>query len=110
MPAVRLVRVEANLGLTCFRAKSGRWVGVCEPLKLTVQADTWGDLLESFRDTLDAVLSDLLATNELRQFFRDKGWVAGPIPRHDANVQFDVPFTPSVLPVSPRGSARALRQ
>ncbi len=108
---MRLVRVEANLGLTCFRVKSGKWIGICEPLKLTVQAETWNELLESFGETLDAVLGDLLAANELRQFFRDKGWVASdPIPRRDGRVRFDVPFTPSVVPIQSHGTPRALRQ
>jgi hypothetical protein len=100
MSAIGLVRIEikANLPWICVRAKGGNWVGVCEPLGLTVQAETWSDLMEDIGDTLDALLQDLLVSNELDQFLRDHGWEAlGQIPAQpDDAIRFDVPFTTQI--------------
>ncbi len=99
------MQINANLPLTCFRGKGGNWVGVCEPMKLTIQGATWGELLEEFNDTLNAMLTDLLQTNELDAFLRDKGWLTvGQLPRHDGGVQFDVPFTPIMMPTPDSGA------
>jgi hypothetical protein len=92
------VRIEAKLQWGCFRAKGGSWIGVCDPLKLTVQADTWAELMEDIGHTLDAMLSDLLKTNELDKFLREHGWqVRGTIPHRPKNVRFDVPFIPAIM-------------
>ena len=114
MATPRVIRViQANVPLQCFRARKGQgdWVGVCEPLKITVQGDTWGDLLEDFHSTLDAILKDLLATDELDKFLKDRGWqVSGTIPpsaRRD-QIRFDVPFIPALM--DPHGSSRDVRQ
>jgi hypothetical protein len=90
------VHIEGKVQWGCFRAKGGSWIGVCDPLKLTVQADTWAELMEDIGHTLDAMLSDLLKTNELDKFLQVQGWQAtGPIPRK--NVRFDVPFIPAIM-------------
>ena len=95
--AINIVRIDANLQLQCFRAKSGDWIGVCEPLKITVQSETWGELMEDFADTLNGMLADLLSTNELDRFMRDHGWTTiGQIPSKPENVRFDLPFFPAV--------------
>jgi len=99
MPAATLVRVDGNIQWRCFRAKGGHWIGICDPLKLTVQADTWADLMEDIGHTLDAMLKDLLGSNELDKFLRDHGWkVIGPVPaRPTKEVRFDVPFIPAMM-------------
>ena len=104
-----VIRVDAKLTWQCFRAKGGHWLGVCHPLKLTVQADTWGDLMEDIANTLDAMLKDLLKSDELQSFLRDRGWsVSGKIPAHPRNVHFDVPFLPAMM--GEHGSSRSLHQ
>ena len=106
-----IVRVEGNVQWKCFRARSseGNWIGICDPLKLTVQAKTWSDLMEDIGSTLDAILRDLLGSNELDQFLRDKGWlVAQALPARPDNVRFDVPFIPAM--VEPNGFQRELHQ
>jgi len=96
---VTTVQVQANLQWQCFRAKGGHWVGVCDPLKLTVQADTWAELMEDIGHTLDAMLQDLLGSNDLDRFMRDHGWkTLNSIPSHSSNdVRFDVPFIPALM-------------
>ena len=99
MEAVQLVRIQTNLPWGVFKAKGGSWVAVCEPLALSVQSETWVELMEDIGDTLNAMLQDLLRSNELEKFLRDHGWEAvGPIPSHpDGPIRFDVPFIPAMM-------------
>lgn len=95
MVRIVTVQIQGNVEWKCFRASSGHWVGVCAPLKLTVQADTWAELMEDISHTLDMMFKDLLESQELERFLRDHGWtLAGVIPHTSRNVRFDVPFDP----------------
>ena len=108
--AMQVIRVvQGNVQCQCFRGKGGNWVAVCEPLKIAVQAETWSDLMEDFGLTLDAILKDLLGSNELEKFLRDRGWqLSGTIPQRTENVRFDVPFIPAMT--HSYGSQRELPQ
>ncbi len=98
MPMVTVIRIQANLQWKCFAGRGGNWIGVCDPLKLTVQGDTWAELMEDIGHTLDAMLKDLLKSNELHTFMRDHGWTTiGQIPAQPKSVRFDVPFIPSLM-------------
>jgi hypothetical protein len=72
---------------------SRRWVGICEPMNLTTEADSLDELFSVIDETMQLVLRDLLEDNELNGYLRDMGWTAaipaGPAP-HDA--EFDVPW------------------
>jgi hypothetical protein len=75
----------------------GVWVAACDPLKLTVQSDTWAELMEDIGLTLNAMMCDLLQTNELDRFLRDRGWrLVEAVPDNPANVRFDLPFIPQM--------------
>jgi predicted RNase H-like HicB family nuclease len=97
MPNIMIIRVQANVPWKVGPGMSGSvWVAVCEPLKLTVQAETWSDLMEDISDTLDAVFSDLLQSNELPQFLKRHGWeLMTPLPTKPKDLRFDVPFMPA---------------
>ena len=104
-----LLRIQANLRWDVTQGKGGAWVGICQPLQLTVQAETWIELMETIGETLDAVLKDLLASNELPRFLKDRGWQAmGPMPNRPEDVRFDVPFFPAMMGAN--GSAAELHQ
>jgi predicted RNase H-like HicB family nuclease len=83
----------------CLQTKSGNWVAVCDPLELTVQSETWAELMEDIGDTLEMLFQDLLSSNELERFLQDHGWEAvGHIPAQlDEPVRFDVPFSTTVM-------------
>ena len=103
-----LIRVESNLKWDIVQGKGGAWVGICEPLKLTVQGETWAELMEDIGLTLNAVLVDLLAANELPAFLRDRGWrLLTALPPRSEEVRFDVPFFPAM---KPNGPQRAIHQ
>ena len=107
---VVLVRVEGNLQWAVRRGTGGAWIGICEPLKLTVQSDTWAELMEDIGLTLNAILTDLLVTNELPRFLREHGWqLEGSMPTRPEEVRFfDVPFYPVMAGAN--GPQRQLHQ
>jgi len=73
--------------------KGGNYVAVCDPLKLTLQAATWAELMEDTSDVLNSIFLDLLTSNQLESFLRTHGWsMLGQLPRQVENVRFDVPF------------------
>jgi len=100
---VTVVRIRGKVECKTHRAKGGNWVAICDPLKLTLQAETWANLMEDIAFTLDAILKDLLSSNEFDKFMRDRGWtIIGSIPARRENMKFDLPFYPVVLNGSPR--------
>jgi hypothetical protein len=109
VPVIR-VDVRGKLQWACRRTESGNWIGVCDPLGLTVQSETWGELMEDIALTLDAILRDLLASNELDRFLRDHGWHVTErrdlLTARPEEVRFDVPFLPAF--VAADGSARVV--
>jgi hypothetical protein len=109
MAVLTLVRIDGQVRWTCFRAKGGNWVAVCDPLKLTVQSDSWANLMEDIGQTLDALLKDLLASQELPQFLKDHGWtILGPMPSRPEDVRFDLPFL--TVMTEPHGPQRRVHQ
>jgi hypothetical protein len=90
---VTVIRIEGDTQWQTLRAKGGNWVGVCEPLGLTVQSDTWANLMEDIAQTLNAMLNDLVASGDLDRFLRDRGWrFVNKLPARPDDVWFDVPF------------------
>ena len=102
-----IIRVQANVPWRVGHVKNA-WIGVCEPLKLTVEADTYGELMESISETLDAVLADLMKSKELPQFLQTHGWtLVTPLPTKPSDVRFDVPFIPAMMGANdPQGIVR----
>jgi len=92
-PAQILVRINADLQWKATIGKGGNYVAVCDPLKITLQAETWAELMEDAAEVLDAIFRDLLSSNELERFLQERGWTTmGQVPNRQDNVRFDVPF------------------
>lgn len=92
-----LIKIEGSVGWKCFRATGGNWVGICEPLGLTLQSETWGTLMDDIDQTLNAILLDLLKSQELEHFLHARGWrPMGRIPERPDDIRFDLPFTTSI--------------
>ena len=93
-----VMHIDAEIPWRIDRADGERWVGICDPLGLTVESETWAELMEDIALTLDAMLNDLLSSNELDQFLRERGWTAHGTMRDSAEaVRFDVPFIPALV-------------
>ena len=92
------VRIDANIQWRWRVAIGGNYVAVCDPLKITLQAKNWSELVEDMTIALDALVCDLIESNEWDAFMREHGWkVTGTIPAPPVRgVRFDVPF--SILP------------
>lgn len=88
-----IVKVEAAVNWKYFRGAGGNWIAICDPLALTVQSETWAFLMEDIAETLNAMFKDLLASNELNRFLRDRGWQPiGMLPSNHDDIWFDVPI------------------
>jgi|ERR1035437_2077567 hypothetical protein len=93
-----IIRVQGNLVWQCLQAATGDWIAVCDALNLTLQSDTFADLMEDINLTLNSMFKDLLTTNELDRFFREHGWqVRQTIPRDHTQIKFDMPFFTAMM-------------
>jgi hypothetical protein len=95
---ITIIQINANVPWQYSRAKGGNYVAVCDPLKLTLQAPTFSELMEDIAVSLDALMKDLLSENELDKFLRERGWSAvGQVPTRPRNIRFDVPFAVTAM-------------
>jgi hypothetical protein len=93
MPTITRVQVEGELQWRFWKAKEGPFMAVCDALKLALESDSWSELLEDMALAIDALLKEMLATDELDRFLRDHGWtLAEPLSNRLADVQFEIPF------------------
>ncbi len=110
-PTKIVVRINADLQWRYTVGKGGNYVAVCDPLQLTLQAETWAELMEDTSEVLNSIFHDLLDSNELDRFLRDKGWsLANHVPNKTEDVQFDVPFLFAPEMANSNGSQRHLPQ
>lgn len=105
------IRINANLPWRWTIGKGGNYVAVCDPLKLTLQAESWDELMEDTSDVLNSIFHDLLSSHELDRFLRDHGWtMASRAPQTMENVRFDVPFSFTPEMANHNGSPRHVCQ
>jgi hypothetical protein len=106
---INVVRINGSVIWKILKAKGGNWVAICDPLKLTIQSETWADLMEDIGLTLDALLKELHSSNDLENFMREHGWsIIGGIPARPRNIRFDLPFFPEMM--ATHGPQRSLYQ
>jgi hypothetical protein len=91
------IQIDANLEWHLERTQRGRLLVNCEPLGLTLEADSQEEALSLISEVLHFFFLDHLAEGTLQRFLMNKGWsVTTPLPQHyepgDA-VTFDVPFS-----------------
>ena len=73
---------------------SGRWIAVCDPLRLTIEADSSSELRENIEDALQLFLRSLLKSGDFERFLQEHGWqkrIMGNAVSGD-DVRFDVPI------------------
>ena len=90
-----VVRIEGTVEWTIQPAEGGCYVGICDSLGLTLQADTWADMMDEIGDVQAALFRDLCAEGELDRFLSARGWRAiGDV--YEGAV-FDLPFLPQLV-------------
>ena len=89
-----MVTIQTNLEWRAKRSRSSnRWIGECQALNLSMEAETLDELHSLIPETIHLLMADLLGDNELDQYLREKGWQAVGVPaRSDEDVEFNVPW------------------
>lgn len=86
-----------------------RLIGVCDPMNLSVEADSLDELYSTIPEAINVLLLDLLIDNKLQPFLKEIGWQfpAGklPVPKPNEDFRFDVPWE-LVVPGAMGGSKR----
>lgn len=94
MAEAQKVIIHTNVEWRARRGATGkRWIGVCEALNLSMEADTLDELHGLIPETIHLLMTDLLEDNELDRYLRDKGWQAVGIPTQpEGDIEFEVPW------------------
>ncbi len=77
-----------------FSDASSRWIGICDPMNLALEADSLDELYSVIDETMHIVLLDLLLDDELDRYLQERGWqVRGaPVVAKTEDITFDVPW------------------
>jgi len=87
-PTVTTIRIDANLPWKCFTGKGGHGIGVCDALKLTVQAETWAELMEGHREHARRHAQRLTQVERIRGL-PARPWLVGTRPNPCASSKRD---------------------
>jgi predicted RNase H-like HicB family nuclease len=69
-----------------------RWVAICDPMGITVEADSHTELRENITDAMNLMLVNLLRSGELDHFLKARGWQAHPLIEQVEESDSDTPF------------------
>lgn len=96
MASVRHFHINTQLVWHVRRTPRGVFIGVCDPLGLTLEGDTEQDLRSTIEESLQFFFLNHLEDGTLSQFLSRRGWIIQePIPsglRPEDPVRFEVPF------------------
>jgi hypothetical protein len=95
MPAGLAIQFKTQILWQYFQdPKTRLWIGVCDVLKLTVEAESWATLHESIIEAMTMLFKELLSTGDLPNFLAENGWqTLAPLPPATSrDVSFDVPL------------------
>lgn len=100
--------IKAQLAWRVFQSASDNWIGICDPLKITMEGATFQELTERINEALQLLMADLFETGELEDFLRRQGWrpMIDLSKVDPANATFDVPF--DITKVEDRRAGREL--
>ena len=92
--AQRVVTIQAKIDWRAKRSDaSRRWIGVCDALNLSMEAESLDELHSVIPEAIHLLLIDLLADAELARYLEDRHWRADNLPpQPDGDVTFDVPW------------------
>jgi hypothetical protein len=75
-------------------AGKGVWVGICDALNLSVEANSLDELHSLIPESIHLLMVDLVLDNEFDTYLSDRGWKARGIPQQEAaeQTEFHVPW------------------
>lgn len=92
----QVIGVEAEIVWRYFQDReSQNWVGISDPLKLTVEGETLPELNEAMTEAMDLFFNEMLSSGDLNRFLKENGWrLNAPAPerKRQQQVMFDVPL------------------
>jgi predicted RNase H-like HicB family nuclease len=88
------IAIKAQLEWKYARTKSNKYIAICPALKQTLQANSFGEMLEVIKEALDSTFQALLETGDLQRFLREHGWSSsGQLSEKTKQCRrFEVPF------------------
>jgi hypothetical protein len=77
-----------------YSPSSHRWIGICDPMNLTMEADSLDELHSVINEAIQLMFRDLLEDKELDAYLTGMGWTAGPLPLNQPPevIEFDLPW------------------
>ena len=91
------IQIDAELQWQLQRTRKGRILAVCEPLALTLEADSEEEAMSVIKEGLHYFFLEHWLEGTLQKFLQSKGWnVAGPLPTNptpEDAVTFDIPIS-----------------
>lgn len=107
MRTVIRIEVDGQVQWRVTKTDTDRWLAVCDPFGLCMEANSLDDLHANINETIQLLFEDLFEDGELEEFLTARGWTAKPIvPETDRDVAFEVPF--ELLVQSESDTARAI--
>jgi hypothetical protein len=87
------VTIMANLSWRIYGLDNGKFLGICDALHITLEDDSFPDLMESMQESLNLLFMDLHQSGDFDRFLREKGWrLFSPMPaRITKQTTFRVP-------------------
>ena len=92
-----VVRIKGRLHCKVWQSESGVWVGVCDAPRMTMQADTWAEMMEAIHEGLEMALQDFIETGDFQQFLDEQGWEIERPFEVGTETEFDLPFVPELV-------------
>lgn len=98
----QVIRVRGEVRWSIEETREGPYVAICDPLGLTVQSDTWAELMEDIGEVLDFMFRDLMRQGRLKQLLGQHGWTCQDRPYGERiaigeSPRFDIPFIPKLV-------------
>ena len=84
-----IVRILGSAEWRVQSAEGGCYVGICDSLGITLQEDTWTDLMDEITTATNYLFSELFSEGELDKFLEERGWTKQGQPK--PNSAFDIP-------------------
>lgn len=107
-----IVQVQGQVRWEFYQdAASRRWIAVCKPLNLTIEADSHTELRENIEDSIRLFMKSIFADGEFHRFMSEHGWIVSSIPENVAanDIRFDVPIE-LIAKAAANGPSRQLHQ